>query len=84
MRQKDIAVLILVAAISAMISFFVSGMLFGSPSDREEQVEEVQAISSSLDQADQRYFNDQAIDPTQPITIGPNANPAPFQTSDQQ
>lgn len=78
MKQKDIALLLIVAFVSAIISFFVSGMLFGSPSKQQTQVEKVQPISSSLDHPDEKFFNDQAIDPTQPITIGPNANPSPF------
>jgi hypothetical protein len=81
MKQKDVALLIIVAFISAVISFFVSGLLFGTPDKRDQDVEKVQAISSSLEQPDERYFNEQAFDPTKPITIGPNANQAPFNTT---
>jgi hypothetical protein len=79
MKQKDIALLVVIGFISVIISFIVSGMLFGSPSKNQQQAEVVQPISANLPPTDNRYFNDKAFDPTQPITIGQNANPDPFQ-----
>ena len=93
MKQKDLALIILVVVISAdrptastpcstaaptMISFFISGRLFPSPKNRQQQVDVVQPITSDFPSPNPRYFNKQAFDPTQPITIGQNANPNPF------
>lgn len=78
MKQKDIALIILVVVVSAVISFFISGKLFPSPKNRQRQVDVVQPITSDFPQPNSRYFNKQAFDPTQPITIGQNANPNPF------
>jgi hypothetical protein len=84
MKQKDIALIILVVGISAIVSFIISGKLFPSPKNRQQQVEVVQAITSDFPPPDSRYFNKKAFDPTQPITIGQNANPNPFNAPSQQ
>lgn len=83
MKQQDVAVIILIIAVAGMLSFFVSRQLFASPKDRQQQVEVVQPITADFPKPDERYFNDQAFDPTQPITIGGNANPDPFSSKQQ-
>lgn len=84
MKQKDIALIILIVAIAGVISFFVSRQIFASPKNRQQQVEVVQPITDSFSKPDSRYFNSQAFDPTQTITIGQNANPDPFSGQSQQ
>lgn len=78
MKQKDLILIVVIAVISAAISFFASNALFASPKDRNQEVEQVQKISSSFSEPDKRYFNDQAINPTRLITIGQGNNPDPF------
>ena len=81
MKQKDIALIVVIVFISAIISLFVSKAIFASPKNRQQQVEVVQPISSDFQSTDNHYFNTNAFDPTQPITIGQNANPDPFSGS---
>jgi hypothetical protein len=76
MKQKDIALILVVVFISAVASFVVSNMIFASPSNRQQQVEVV-------DSPDVRYFNNNSIDPTQLIQIGNNNNTNPFNGSSQ-
>jgi hypothetical protein len=78
MKQKDIALIIIVIFFSALISFFVSNALFGSAKSNQVEVEVVQPITTSFPQPDKRFFNKEAFDPTQPITIGQDNNPTPF------
>lgn len=78
MKQKDIALIVIVVIISATISIVVSKSIFVKPSNRQQEVEVVQAIDTKFTPPDTRYYNSQAFDPTQPITIGDNANPDPF------
>lgn len=78
MKQKDIALIIVIAAISAVISYFVSGMLFSNPTDLKTEVEVVEPISAEMPPVDQRYFNKDSIDPTQLIQIGGQDNKQPF------
>jgi len=83
MKQKDIALIAVVIFISAIISIFVSKAVFVKPANRQQEVEVVQAIDAKFNPPDERYFNDKAFDPTQPITIGNNANPDPFSKKTQ-
>ena len=78
MKQKDIALILVVVFISAIISVFTSKFLFASPKNRQQPVEVVEPISSDFPPPDQHYFNDKSFDPTQLITIGNNPNPDPF------
>lgn len=84
MKQKDIALIILIVAIAGVLSFFISRQLFAPPQNRQQSVEVVQPITADFPKPDSRYFNDQAFDPTQTITIGQNANPDPFSAKQQQ
>lgn len=77
MKQKDIALIIVVVFISAIVSLVVSKFLFASK-NRQQQVEVVQPISADFASPDKRYFNDKSFDPTELITIGNNTNPHPF------
>jgi len=78
MKQKDIAVILIVVFFSAIFSYFVSSAIFVSPKDRKQKVEVVQPITSDFPKPDERFFNSSAFDPTQTIIIGENANTDPF------
>jgi hypothetical protein len=78
MKQKDIALIIVLAAVSAVVSFLLSDWLFAKPADRQQQVEKVDVITSDFEQPNARYFNAEAVNPTQNIKIGPGENPNPF------
>lgn len=77
MKQKDIALIIVIVFFSAVISFVVSNALIAT-SRKQQQAETVQPITAQFTKPDSKYFNNQAFDPTKPITIGQNANSDPF------
>lgn len=83
MKQKDIALIIVIAAISAVISFVISGKIFVTPANRQQQVEVVDVINSNFQPPSNKYFNSQSIDPTQLVTIGNNNNQNPFSGTTQ-
>lgn len=83
MKQKDLLLVVVIVAVSAVFSFVISGVLFGSPSDRQQEVEQVDAISTTFPDPDKRFFNKQAFDPTQVITINPYDNADPFKGDKQ-
>jgi hypothetical protein len=77
MKQKDVALIILIIGISAFVSFFVSGALI-KPSDDIAKVQTVDKIDSTFNPPSEKYYNEGAINPTQLIRIGdedPNADP---------
>lgn len=80
MKQKDIALLILVSFVSAILSYFVSNALFAAPEDRQEKVEVVTPITAEFSEPDKRHFNPNSLNPTQLIQIGDNPNAKPFTT----
>ena len=81
MKQKDIALIAVIAIVSGFISFFVSGMLFAKPSDKEMTAEKVDVITSDFSPPDTKYFNAQSVNPTQLIQIGDADNPNPFESA---
>jgi len=80
MKQKDVALIIVIVAVSGIISFFVSHLVFTSPKDRQQKVEVVEPITTDFSAPSSKYFNSNSIDPTQTIQIGQGTTPAPFST----
>lgn len=84
MKRKDFIGIGIAAGITAVISFVAATLLF-SPPKHNAQVPLVQPISNSMPDItnDPNYkaiFNNQALDPAQPIKTGGNQNNAPFKT----
>ncbi len=77
MKQKDIALLIIVVFVAGVGSFFLSGLLFKT-NNLSEKVETVEPISAEFQEPDERVFNANAINPTQLIRIGDDSNKQPF------
>lgn len=78
MKQKDIALIIVIAFVSAVLSVLLSNVLFGSKS-RNLKAEKVDRITSDFTQPDSKYINSNAYDPTRTIRIGDGTNTTPFQ-----
>ncbi|MCA9342574.1 hypothetical protein KC950_00980 [Candidatus Saccharibacteria bacterium] len=78
MKQKDIALIIVISFISGILSFFLTNLLITNPENRQEEVEVVEPISSTFTEPDTRYFNAEAINPTQLIQIGNQDNQQPL------
>lgn len=80
MKQKDIALIIVIVFVSGLLSFFVSSYLLVPSSERTAQVEVVEPIVADFVQPDSNYFNEKSINPTQTIEIGGNGNQSPFES----
>ncbi|HSW65913.1 MAG TPA: hypothetical protein VLI54_02140 [Bacillota bacterium] len=83
MKQKDLALVLVLAFIGAIVSFFVSNVLFASPKNRQQQAEKVDVITANFPSPPPRYFSSNSINPTLPVQIGNNNNPNPFNTKSQ-
>lgn len=84
MKQKDIAMIIVVVFVSGVLSFFISRLFFAAPKDRQQKVEVVDVITSDFPTPDKKYFNKDSINPTQLIHIGDTNNPNPFNGTSTQ
>ncbi len=80
MKQKDIAIIIAVAGVAALLAIGVSRIVIRS-GDKKQQAEVVQPITPEFNDPDARFFNANSIDPTLQIQIGGNANDDPFKGS---
>jgi Flp pilus assembly protein CpaB len=83
MKQKDLALIVVIVAISGVISFLASRWIFARPADRQQKAEIVDVITSDFTLPSSTYFNNNAVDPTQLIQIGDSNNPNPFGGSSQ-
>jgi len=77
MKQNDVALIIVIAFVSAVISFVVSNKIFVTPANRQQQVQVVDKIDPTFQTPSKKYFNSNSIDPTQnaQVTTGNNQNP---------
>jgi Flp pilus assembly protein CpaB len=83
MKQKDIALIIVIVAVSGVISFLTSRWVFAKPANHQQKAEVVDIITSDFPLPSSKYFNNNAVDPTQLIQIGNSNNPNPFGGSSQ-
>ena len=70
MKKTDIALIILIAMISVVASYFVMQNLLGDPSEKKADVKTMEAISDQFVEPNKEIFNKSAINPTVEIVIG--------------
>ena len=70
MKKTDIAMIILIASVAVLISYFVANSLIGDKNKQSVKVKTAELISTDLDQPDPKTFNSNAINPTVEVTIG--------------
>ena len=78
MKQKDIALIIVIVFVTGVVAYFLSNLVVGKPGNQQQDVETVEPISAEFTAADKKYFNVESVNPTQTITIGDTPNPQPF------
>lgn len=78
MKKNEIALLILIIAISVGIAYAIGQSIFGKTATKPVQVETATAISSEIDAPSQSVFNPNGINPTVPVKIGDPSNQQPF------
>lgn len=78
MKQKDITLIIVVVAVSGLVSFFVARAVFVKSTDRKMEAEVVAPITNEFARPSKKYFNEASINPTREIEIGNSGNNAPY------
>lgn len=74
MKKSDIAMIILIASMSALIAFFVANQItILKPNERGVKVKVSESIQPSVSEPSKSIFNDQAINPTVQTVIGNSA-----------
>ncbi len=71
MKKNDIAMIILIATMSALAAFFIGNQLtFLKPDPKGVSVPTATAIESDIPEVDKKVFNSQSINPTIQTVIG--------------
>lgn len=78
MKKNEIALLVLIVAISIGVAYAVGQSIFGKATTKPVDVETATPISAEIDQPNETIFNEHAINPTVPVRIGDPSNQQPF------
>ncbi len=83
MKKTDIAMIILIASIGVLVSFFVARGILGNDSSEPQKVQKVDKITSEITEPEDRIFNSNAINPSVEVEIDGTASAVntPNQTS---
>jgi hypothetical protein len=81
MKQKDLALIIIIVFVGGIFSFVVSNRFISSP-EHNEKAAKVTPITAEFEEPDSSYFNDKSINPTQLIQIGNGNNESPLKSGD--
>ena len=75
MKKTDIAMIILIASVSVLVSFAIANNLtFLKPPEKGQKVKVAEKIEATVDEPSQQVFNTDAINPTiQPVIGGGQA-----------
>lgn len=74
MKKTDIAMIILIAAASVFIAFFVAQAIFGNAGERSATIKTIDKIDSNVVEPSANIFNKNAINPAVPIQITGTGN----------
>lgn len=69
MKKTDIAMVVLIASVSVILSFFIAKAIFGDVYNGSAKVKTIDRIETTVVEPSKEIFNDQAINPTVPINI---------------
>lgn len=74
MKKSDIAMIILIAAVSMMLAYFGAQAILGNIQNESVQVKTIDRISTEVVEPDPSVFNADAINPTVEVIIGGEAS----------
>ena len=70
MKNTDIALVIMIALVATVISYFVGNALLGDPNEKVTSGEYMDVISSDVNDPDIESFNVDALNPTVEVYVG--------------
>lgn len=74
MKRSDIALIVVIAASSLLIAYFVMSAVFGKLGQEQVKVPTIMVINQNLTEPDPRIFNTEAINPTVQVVIGESSS----------
>lgn len=70
MKNTEIAMVILLATVSVVLSYFLGNAFLGDPNDQVKKVDYMDVVSSEVEQPDDETFNPKALNPTVEVYVG--------------
>lgn len=70
MKKSDIAMIVLIASVSILVSFFATRAIFGETSSGDVKVKTVEKINATIVEPDPAIFNKDAINPAVEVQVG--------------
>lgn len=70
MKKSDIAMIILIASMSVIISYFIANAVIGDVKNEAVKVKTADPITADIQEPDKTIFNSNAINPTVEVIIG--------------
>lgn len=71
MKKTDIAMIILIAAVSVMVAYFATKAILGDATTQAVKVQTIDKIDTSVVAPDPAIFNENAINPAVEVQITP-------------
>ena len=69
MKKTDLAMIVLIAAVSVGIAYVVANAVLGGKTEQGVKVKTIDSITSSIEQPDKAIFNENAINPSVEVNI---------------
>ena len=79
MKKTDIAMIILIATVGVLVSFFTVRAILGDVSSDPQKVQKIEKIQVQELEPDTRIFNSNAINPSVEVEIEGSADAAPVE-----
>ena len=70
MKKTDIAMIVLIASVSILVSFFATRAIFGGAANESVKVKTIEKINADITQPDPAIFNKDAINPSVEVQVG--------------
>jgi len=70
MKQKDITLILVMVFVGGVLALIISNFVFSAPKNRQQTAEIVDVITPDFSAPPPKYFNSNANNPAQPITLG--------------
>lgn len=70
MKRTDVAMIVFIASISVLLSYFVAKAVLGDTQSEAVTVKTIDAIQKDVKNPDERVFNEAAVNPTVEVYIG--------------
>ncbi|MFZ3009441.1 MAG: hypothetical protein WA030_00250 [Candidatus Microsaccharimonas sp.] len=69
MKRTDIALIVLIAGLSAGIAYVVGNSIFGNINETGANVQTIDPITSKVEEPSEAIFNDNAINPSVEVQV---------------